>query len=145
MLDQPLTQSSLPSVKAIVGVPLTNVDVADFVDGNPFAQASDLQASVQFSNPSQTMPGVVVEDASSVFHVLANHTYDGTAGGTSPIQVTIKDVVSSLIMNNTATVSNAAATLTLTPTAAPASATEGSSQVFTLGTFTSSNAAAVAA
>jgi hypothetical protein len=144
VIDQMLTQSALPSIHATVGVPLTNVDVADFVDGNLYAKASDLQASVQFSNPSESVPGVVVQDASGVFHVLANHTYDATSGGTSPVQVTIKDEVSSLVMSNTATVSNAAATLTLTTTAAPASATEGSSQVFTLGTFTSSNAAATA-
>ncbi|HEY3788842.1 MAG TPA: hypothetical protein VGL71_08310, partial [Urbifossiella sp.] len=126
--DAPLTTTGViqPAVSATVGSTLTNVDVGDFKDGNPFADASDFTATISWGNPTQTSVGTIVEDASGVFHVLGSHTYDATAVPSSPISIAIKDEVSTLAISNPATVKQDS---TVVPSARQVNITEGDTSV----------------
>ena len=123
--DLPLTQSALPAINAVVGSPLTNVDVADFTDANPLSDAGDFTATIQWGNPSQSTSGTVIRDFGGVYHVLGSHTYDASASPTSAITVTVRHVTQTVTMNTSATVTQAA----VVPTAVPVTILDGATTI----------------
>jgi hypothetical protein len=80
----------------VMGVPFTAIRgtatpdqqvVAIFTSGNPFASASSFATTINWGDATPTTPGLVVEDASKVFHVEGSHTYGST--GQFPVSVSI--------------------------------------------------------
>ena len=139
--DRPLTATGIqPTVTAVVGAPLTNVDVANFTDANPLSDAGDFTATITWGSPTQTTSGTVMRDAAGVYHVLGSHTYDASAPPTSPISVTITHVTESVTISNSATVSEAA----IVPVATPVSIVDGATTIaagIAVGSFTDTGGA----
>jgi hypothetical protein len=129
-----------PSVNAIVGTPLNNADVATFTSANPDAVPADFAATISWGDGSSA--GTLIEDSSGIFHVEGSHTYTSDPAGGYQISV---DVVhtgtdSSLLIDNTPTISPAMLELTpATVTVSDASIESGASYIpagTVIGTFT---------
>src|SRR5262249_36023073 len=91
----PLIGSAV-SVHGTEGAPLTNVDVATFVDLDPLGDADDMVASIDWGDGTSTA-GTVVQDAQippgggTSFHVEGSHTYTEEIAGVYPVIVKITD------------------------------------------------------
>jgi hypothetical protein len=139
VIDATLTPGAGLSLSAVVGAPLTNVDVATFTDANSLATADEYSVSIVWANPAQTTAGTVVRDSSGVFHVQGSHTYTSGAAS-SPITVTVTDESPNTIMISS---SAAVASSTLVPTANPVVVTEGPTipAMTLIGSFTDNGGA----
>jgi len=87
--DAPLTASPV-SIDGIEGSPLTNIDVATFTDGDPFAAAPDFLATVKWGDGTTTA-GHIVEDDTGTFHVEGSHTYVKGSAAPWAVAVSITD------------------------------------------------------
>ena len=74
--DAPLTPGpALPPVLGTEGAPLTNVDVATFLDADPLGTVTDYVATINWGDGTPVTAGVVLQDAAGLFHVVGSHTY----------------------------------------------------------------------
>jgi hypothetical protein len=79
--------STPATLNATVGIPMTNVTVAQFTDPNPADPASNFTATITWGDNSQSSG--IVTGADGVFSVQGAHTYN--APGTLGVSVTIDD------------------------------------------------------
>jgi PKD repeat protein len=95
ILNAPLTGSAV-ALHGTEGAPLTNVDVATFVDADPLGDPDDMVATIDWGDGTVTA-GTVVQDAQippgggTMFHVEGSHTYTEELAATFPVTVTITD------------------------------------------------------
>jgi hypothetical protein len=95
ILNAPLIGSAV-AIHGTEGAPLTNVDVATFVDTDPLGDPNDLVATINWGDGFVTA-GTVVQDAQippgggTMFHVQGSHTYTEELATTYPVSVTITD------------------------------------------------------
>ncbi len=135
-----------PTVNAVVGTPLNDVGVATFQSANPEALPSDFTATILWGDGSSS--GTLVEDSSGVFHVEGSHTYtsDPADGYEIAVDVVHTGTDSSLIVDNTPTISPALLELSpSTVTVSDASIQSGASVIpagTVIGTFTDEAGAA---
>ncbi len=90
--DAPLQAQGL-TVVFLANAPSTNVAVATFQDGNPFAPLSDFTATINWGDQT-TSVGTIAVAANGTFYVLGTHTYSQSLTGGSerlPISVQIDD------------------------------------------------------
>ena len=104
--------NSQPTVNAVVGTPLNNVDVATFQIANPEALPSDFTATINWGDGSSS--GTLAEDSYDVFHVEGSHTYTSDPAGGYQIAVNVvhTGTISSLPIDNTPTITPALLELT---------------------------------
>jgi hypothetical protein len=95
ILNAPLTGTAV-TLHGTEGAPLTNVDVATFVDADPLGDPNDMVATINWGDGTVTA-GTVVQDAQippgggTMFHVEGSHTYTEELAATYPVTVTITD------------------------------------------------------
>jgi hypothetical protein len=95
ILNAPLTGAAV-ALHGTEGAPLTNVDVATFIDADPLGDPDDMVATIDWGDGTVTA-GTVVQDAQippgggTMFHVEGSHTYTEEQATTYPVTVTIKD------------------------------------------------------
>ena len=120
ILNAPLTGTAV-TLHGTEGAPLTNVDVATFVDADPLGDADDMVATIDWGDGTVTA-GTVVQDAQlppgggTSFHVEGSHTYTEEKAAAYPVTVTITDrgdadtfplnspFVSTTVVNSTAVI-----------------------------------------
>ncbi len=90
--DAPLTSQGVAVADSVLGIPLSNTEVATFTDADPGAKAGDFSVSIDWGDGAVTS-GTVVAAGSGQFKVLGSHTYG--APSTFNIGVSVAD-------NNTA-------------------------------------------
>ena len=88
--DAPLTASPV-AVSGTEGAPLTNVDVATFLDADPLGTVTDFLATVDWGDGTPVTAGTIVQDAAGTFHVQGSHTYADPSAPTFAIVVNIID------------------------------------------------------
>lgn len=71
--------------------PLTNVDVATFVDADPLGTVTDFLATINWGDGTPVTAGVVLQDAAGTFHVQGSHTYTEENSAVYPVTVSIVD------------------------------------------------------
>jgi hypothetical protein len=118
ILNAPLTGTAV-TLHGTEGAPLTNVDVATFVDADPLGDANDMVATIDWGDGTVTA-GTVVQDAQTppgggtMFHVQGSHTYS-EENPAYPVTVTVIDrgdpdapitgpLVSTVTINSTAVI-----------------------------------------
>jgi hypothetical protein len=143
----PAITGATSAVSAVVGAPLTNVQVATVTDPNTAEIASGLSASIAWGDGT-TSGGTIVQTGTtattSTFAVLGSHTYaTRPVGGTATITVTILDDGGTAPSGSTATVTSTATIVNsaLALSATPVVITEGASipAGTVLGTFIDNN------
>ena len=91
--DAPLSNASGLALTAAEGVPLANVPLGSFVDGNRQATAADFAATIDWGDGSATSTGLVTLAGGSasgpLFSVVGSHTY--AASGAFTVTVTVND------------------------------------------------------
>jgi hypothetical protein len=96
ILNAPLTGTAV-TLHGTEGAPLTNVDVATFVDADPLGDPNDMVATIDWGDGSPVTAGTVVQDAQlppgggTSFHVQGSHTYTEEKTANYPVTVTITD------------------------------------------------------
>ena len=90
-----IADAALTATPAVVngteGAPLTNVDVATFTDADPFGNASDFLATINWGDGTPKTAGTIVQDAKGIFHVQGSHTYTEENAAVYPVTVSIFD------------------------------------------------------
>jgi hypothetical protein len=95
ILNAPLTGAAV-ALHGTEGAPLTNVDVATFIDADPLGDPNDFVATIDWGDGTVTA-GKVIQDAQippgggTSFHVVGSHTYTEEKATTYPVTVTITD------------------------------------------------------
>ncbi len=93
--DAPLTAGALTPPKASVNVPLKNVRLFHFTDGNKKAPAADFSATITWGDGTTTTVtgagGQIIATGNGGFDVVGSHTYSrALAGATFRVAVTDK-------------------------------------------------------
>ncbi|MFO0802261.1 MAG: PKD domain-containing protein [Gemmataceae bacterium] len=102
------------AINAVQNSPLIDVEVANFLSGNPFDVASQFAATIAWGDGSTTA-GQVVQDAAGRFRVLGTHTYANPGPFSIQVEVAEGDPVIVIPMYNSANVTVAPSPLTVSP------------------------------
>jgi hypothetical protein len=123
--DAVLTAAPGLSISATEGQPLSNVPVAAFTDANPSGSAGDFSATIDWGDGSATTQGVIQlvggSAAGPMFDVLGTHTYTDNVNRTIKVTINDKGGAPAIVINSTATVSQAP----IAVVAFPVAGTEG--------------------
>jgi hypothetical protein len=140
VLDAALNATAT-ALNGVEGAALSGVQVATFTDADPAGTATDYTASIDWGDGGSPTAGIVSLVSGSLFKVVGTHTY-AEEGGPTPT-VTITDHNAQAIVHPTATITDAA--LTVTGLTSAISATEGTAIPSTLlASFTDADPAGTA-